>query len=78
MPIKWGKIRVTKKMEYAARQVAGGTHLIGEAAKWAGVTPIELMAFLSEAGYRSPYSWEDFLSGTEELDRFLDYSPPKR
>ena len=73
MPVRWSEVT---KLERAARQAAGQACLLGEAAEEAGVTTLELMAFMSESGYRSPYSWEDFVGGTEELDNFLDYRPP--
>lgn len=74
MPIRWTEV---SDLETAARGVVSGTCLMADASKEADVTVLDLMSFLSENGYRSRYSWEDFLRGTAVMDEFLDYRPPK-
>jgi len=74
MPVRWTKVT---PLDRAAQRFVAGDTLLGDAAHEAGVTTLELMEHLAGAGYRSPYAWEDFVRGTQILDAFLDYHPPK-
>ncbi len=74
MPIKKGEITT---LDRAARRFVGGACLLGEAAREAETTTLELMEYLSDSGYCSPYSWEDFQRGLRVLDEFRDYVPPR-
>lgn len=46
-------------------------------AKELRVTTLEAMQLLQSAGYKSPYSYEDYREGQKLLDDFLDYRPPE-